>query len=91
MFYLVTYDLNGENKGYSRLARAIVNASDGEHCWVCESSWLIRSRYQSAKEVYNKIKSCLDSDDECLVIGVTDNMKGSLPKNKWDKIQKIFS
>lgn len=90
MVYLVTYDLHGEGNGYAELSRAIMAASEGGHYRVCESSWLVRSRCQSAEELYDKIKKNFDHGDKCLVIEVNDNWHGRLWREGISKIGQFF-
>ena len=49
--YMITYDLNKQGKDYQNVIAAIKDASDGCWCHYWESSFLIRSNYQSADDV----------------------------------------
>lgn len=90
--YFITYDLNKAGQDYENVIQAIKSASDGAWCTYWESSYLIRSNYQSAQEVSDKITKYLDSNDSLLVIEVINNTQGWLPKDAWKYINEtIFS
>lgn len=92
MVYFITYDLNKDGKDYEGVFQAIKDASDGVWCHYWDSSWLIRSKYESADSVFEKIKPHLDSDDRCIVIEVKDNKQGWLTQKQWDYINNsIFA
>ena len=58
---------------YENVIQAIKSVSDGAWCTYWKSSHLIRSNYQSAQEVSDKITKYLDSNDSLLVIEVINN------------------
>lgn len=90
--YFITYDLNKTGKDYEDVIQAIKDASDGAWCSYWKSSYLIRSNYQTADEVSNKITKYLDSNDTLLVIEVINNKQGWLNKDAWKYISEtIFS
>ena len=92
MVYFITYDLNNTGKDYAGVFQAIKDASDGVWCHYWDSSWLIRSKYESADSVFEKIKPHLDSDDRCIVIEVKNNKQGWLTNKQWDYINNnIFA
>lgn len=86
MVYFITYDLNKAGKNYDGVYQAIKDASTGAWCHYWDSSWLIKSNYTSADDVFKLIKPYLDSDDRCLVIEVKNNKQGWLTKDQWDYI-----
>lgn len=86
MVYFITYDLNNAGKDYQGVYQAIKDASDGVWCHFWDSSWLIRSNYASADDVFEKIKPHLDSDDRCIVVEAKNNKQGWLTKEQWDYI-----
>lgn len=86
MVYFITYDLNKAGKNYDGVYQAIKDASTGVWCHYWDSSWLIKSTYTSADDVFKLIQPHLDSDDRCLVIEVKNNKQGWLTQKQWDYI-----
>lgn len=86
MVYFVTYDLNDPGQNYEDVIQAIKDASTGVWCSYWKSSYLIKSNYQTAQEVFNKIEPHLDKNDKCLVIEVKNNKQGWLTKKEWEYI-----
>ncbi|MBQ3529563.1 MAG: hypothetical protein IJA47_03615 [Oscillospiraceae bacterium] len=87
MVYIVTYDLNNPGQNYENVIQAIKDASTGVWCTFWKSSFLIKSNYQTAQEVFDRIKPHLDKNDRCLVIECTSNMQGWLSNSEWDYIK----
>ena len=58
--YLITYDLNKKGQDYENVIQAIKDASDGTWCTYWKSSFLIRSNYLTADQVFTKIKPYVD-------------------------------
>lgn len=86
MVYMITYDLNKQNKDYDNVIEAIKEASTGVWCTFWKSSYLIKSNLSSADDVSKKITPYLDADDRLLVIEVKNNKQGWLTKDQWDYI-----
>jgi len=86
MVYFVTYDLNDPGQNYENVIQAIKDASTGVWCSYWKSSYLIKSDYQTATEVFDIIKPYLDKNDTCLVIEVKNNKQGWLTKKQWEYI-----
>lgn len=86
MTYLITYDLNDPGQNYEDVIQAIKDASTGVWCSYWKSSYIIRSDFQTAQEVFNKIEPFLDKNDRCLVIEVKNNKQGWLTKKQWEYI-----
>lgn len=91
MVYVISYDLNEDNKNYPCVIQAIKDASNGLWCDCLKSTWVIKSELDSAAKVYDVIKPCLDSDDTCIVFEVRNNKQGQLEKKHNDKLIEIFS
>jgi len=88
MVFLVTYDLNKPGKDYSSLYKTLKSAVTWWH--YLDSTWLIETSESSAVW-YNKIAPSLDANDHILVIQVTKNYEGWLPKEAWDWIrERVF-
>lgn len=88
MVYMITYDLNKAGKDYSGVYEAIKSASTGVWCHYWDSTWLIKSNYQSANDVFSGIEPHLDSNDRCFVVEVKNNKQGWLTQEQWDYINK---
>ena len=86
MVYFVTYDLNDPGQNYENVIHAIKDASTGVWCSYWKSAYLISSDFQTAQEVFNKIKPHLDNNDSCLVIEVKNNKQGWLSEKQWEYI-----
>lgn len=86
MVYMITYDLNSPGQKYDDVINAIKEASTGVWCTYWKSSYLIKSNYQTAKEVFEKIKPHLDENDSVLVIEVKNNKQGWLTNKQWNYI-----
>ena len=86
MVYFVTYDLNNPGQNYENVIQAIKDASTGVWCSYWKSAYLINSNFQTAQEVFDKIKPHLDNNDRCLVIEVKNNKQGWLSEKQWDYI-----
>lgn len=90
--YLVTYDLNKKGQDYENVIQAIKDASDGTWCTYWKSSFLIRSNYLTADQVFTKIKPYVDGNDRVIVIEVVNNKQGWLAKKQWAYIDdNIFA
>ncbi len=90
--YMITYDLNKQGKDYQNVIAAIKDASDGCWCHYWESSFLIRSNYQSADDVADKITPYLDSNDRLIIVEAINNKQGWLSEKEWDYINNnIFA
>lgn len=79
MVYLVTYDMHG-GYDYSGIEDVIKVISAGRYHHAQGSVWLLKSS-QSAASIYTALKTALCSDDELLVVEITNNWK----TNSWDK------
>lgn len=92
MVYMITYDLNSPGQNYDKVIEAIKDASNGVWCTFWKSSYLIKSNFKSADDVFAKIKPHLDGNDKVLVIEVKNNKQGWLTKEEWKYInESIFS
>lgn len=84
MVQLVTYDLKRPGQDYKAVHEAI--KSCGSSWWhYLESTWLVES-YQTADEIAAKVRQHIDQNDRLLVIGVTADSAGWLPKDAWEWI-----
>lgn len=84
MVYIISYDLNKSEKNYSGVSEAIKSASNGVWCHFLDSTWVIKSNYLSANDIFDLIKPNLDSDDRCIVVELKNNYQGWFTKEQWE-------
>lgn len=84
--YMIGYDLNGPAKDYEDLKDAIKQLGAWWH--HLDSTWLVKTS-NSAVAIRDSLKAHLDSDDELLVINVTNAERAwcgfDEPGSKWLK------
>ena len=92
MYYLITYDLHGDNKQYRSIILAIESVAD-RNCasHILKSAWLIRTPDKSAKDIYDVLKECLDFDDECFVVEIENKCAFKLLNTKPKEVQDLLS
>lgn len=83
--YCVSYDLNKAGQNYTALYDEIKNSPNWWH--YLDSTWLI-STYENANQLSERIIKHLDQNDRLLVIRVTTEHAGWLPKDGWDWINQ---
>lgn len=84
MIYSINYDLKAPGRDYSGLYDAIKQFSWWHYLG---STWLVDTNL-TADAICNKLKPHLDNNDYILVIGVTRDKQGWLPKEAWDWINE---
>ncbi len=75
---LIAYDLNGE-KSYEELIATIKNVGAWWH--HLDSTWIVRADV-TAKEVRDRLRPFLDTDDELLVVDVSGRARAWKGFNK---------
>ncbi|MBU0613136.1 hypothetical protein KKB10_03910 [Patescibacteria group bacterium] len=80
MVYAITYDLNKPGQDYPGLYDHIKSLGPWLH--PLDSFWLVDVN-ASANEISEGIKGRVDGSDHFLVIGVTSEYQGWLPKEAW--------
>jgi hypothetical protein len=83
MIYAINYDLKKPGQDYADLYTAI--KSFGAWWHYLESTWLVDTNL-NASGIWNKVKVAIDNNDRVLIIGVTADNSGWLPKDAWDWI-----
>lgn len=83
MVYLVTYDLKQPGQNYTGVHDAIKSCGTWWH--HLESTWLVDG-YLTADQISTKVRTHIDKNDTLLVIGVTGDYAGWLPKDAWEWI-----
>jgi hypothetical protein len=83
MIYSINYDLKKPGRDYTDLYNAIKSCGVWWH--HLGSTWLVDTSL-NATQIWNKLKGAIDANDYVLVIGVTADNNGQLPKEAWDWI-----
>lgn len=90
--YLISYDLNKPGQDYKELYQAIKEASTGVWWHHLDSTWIIKSNYSSADNVFEKLQPYIDKNDLCIVIEIKNNKQGWLTENAWKYLnENIFN
>jgi hypothetical protein len=82
--FCVSYDLKDPPGNYSGLYKVLTNCTNWWH--YLESTWLVVD--ESYDILWKKLQPQLGPKDGLLVIGVTDESAGWLPKDAWDWIRQ---
>lgn len=83
--YCVSYDLNKAGQNYNALYEELKKSPGW--CHPLDSTWLISTR-ETAQQLSDRLRRHLDNNDTLLVIAVTKEYAGWLPKNTWDWIKQ---
>lgn len=83
MIYAINYDLKRPGQNYEALYEAIKNCGVWWH--YLGSTWLVDTSL-TAKGVWERLSPHVDQSDFFLVIGVTRDYQGWLPKDAWEWI-----
>jgi hypothetical protein len=85
MILLVTYDLKQPNASYSELFDAL----KGEDSWAhyISSTWMIATD-KSASQFSSELTPHIFSGDRLLVVKLSDDRQGWLPRKAWDWIKR---
>jgi hypothetical protein len=83
--YCVTYDLGGDEGDYTGLYEVL---KDSKRWWhYLESTWLVVVE-GSVDELWERLLPHVTKADRLLVIDVTGDSQGLLPKKAWDWITR---
>ncbi|MFZ1682233.1 MAG: hypothetical protein WAT70_14525 [Rhizobiaceae bacterium] len=83
MIYAINYDLKRPGQNYAALHEAI--KSCGEWWHYLDSTWLVDTSL-TASGIWKKLEPHVDKNDFFLVIGVTRDYQGWLPKEACEWI-----
>lgn len=83
MIYAINYDLKQPGQDYSGLYDAIKSCGAWWH--FLGSTWLVDTNLDAAG-IWKHLDPHFDRNDSALVIGVTKDYQGWLPKEAWDWI-----
>jgi hypothetical protein len=88
VIYAINYDLKRPGQHYEAVYEAI------KSCGVCwhylESTWLVDT-WLDARSIWNRLAPHVDKNDCVLVIGVTRDYQGWLPKEAWEWVNSRTS
>ncbi len=83
--YCVSYDLEADEGDYSGLYEVLKSS---KHWWhYLDSTWLIVSEFDAA-ELWEHLSPHVRSSDRLLIIGVSGQSQGLLPKKAWRWIER---
>ncbi len=85
MVYLVSYDLRKPKQNYEGLFEELKRSPGWWH--YLDSTWLI-STSETAYQVYHRLAIHVNESDSLLVIRVSRDWTGWLPKEAWDWLDK---
>lgn len=81
MVHLITYDLHRPVQNYAGLHEEIKKLGSWWH--HLESTWLVDTAL-TPQQVWERLASKVDKDDNVLVIRVTGSHSGWLPQEAWN-------
>jgi len=87
MVYLVTYDLRKPKQNYQGLYEELKRSLGWWH--YLDSTWLIATS-ESAADIFHRLAIYLDTSDNILIIQVTKNYYGWLPKESHAWLQQTL-
>lgn len=79
--YLISHDLKEPNKDYNPLFDAI--KSCGAWKQYLDSTWFLTT-YKTAKDIFDILEPHIDLHDNVLIVRITPESKGWLPREAWD-------
>jgi len=82
--FCVSYDLNKPGQKYDGLISELKESYSWWH--YLDSTWLIKTN-ESAGALSTRLQKHLDDNDNLLIIRVTKDYAGWLPKKAWDWIK----
>lgn len=85
---LITYDLNEPGKEYDSLYEEIKTAGWWWH--HLDSTWIIRTT-NGPSYWYDRLSKHLDQNDNILIVEITKNYYGYLPKKAWEWLTDAFN
>lgn len=88
MIYAINYDLKQPGQNYEDLHKAIKSLGAWWH--YLGSTWLVDTALD-AKGVWDRLAPHVDKSDRFLVIGITRDYSGWLPKEAWEWIGDRWS
>jgi hypothetical protein len=88
VIYAINYDLKRPGQNYPALYEAIKGCGAWWH--FLGSTWLVDTSL-AAQGIWDRLSPHVDTNDYILVIGVTRDYQGWLPKEAWEWINSRVS
>ena len=85
LIYAINYDLSKPGRDYAGLYQAIKDCGAWWH--YLGSTWLIDTNLD-AQGIWKRLDTLFDATDRALVIGITKEYQGWLPKAAWEWIKE---
>ncbi|MEK5167185.1 hypothetical protein NYE69_33425 [Paenibacillus sp. FSL R5-0527] len=82
--YVVSYNLNKAGQDYNGLYEVLKSFG---YCKYLDSTWLIATNL-TADQLWQRIQPHVDKNDRVLIIRVTNEYSGWLPKPAWEWIKE---
>ncbi|HCK29459.1 hypothetical protein KTH06_10475 [Acinetobacter ursingii] len=80
--YLITYDLNSEDRDYKTLYDEIENLGNAQR--ILKSVWLVKVEGMSSKAISNRLREVMDTKDLLYVVRNDDNdRQGWMYSSNW--------
>lgn len=83
MIHLVTYDLRKPGQDYTAVHESIKSCGGWWH--YLESTWLVDTE-MNVEQMAKRVRQHIDQNDRLMIIGVTAQYDGWLPKDAWEWI-----
>ena len=81
--FSINYDLKVPGRDYSGLYEAI--KATGKWWHYLDSTWIVVTT-ETAGEIWRRLSTHVDKNDYLLIIEITNNAQGWLPKEAWEWI-----
>jgi len=83
--YLITYDLKYERSGYEKAREKIIATikTIGESIHIASTTYLVKTNLTSSSQVFGKLESCIDSNDNIFINQLCRDHYGRLSQDKW--------
>lgn len=85
MIYSIHYDLKKPGQDYAPLHDAITSCGVWWH--YLDSTWLVDTNL-TAESIWKKLEHHVDENDSMLIVGVTRDYSGWLPRKAWEWIKR---
>lgn len=83
--YIISYDLGKPDRDYTGLFDELKKFDNWWH--YLESTWIIKTS-NSPNEIFKKLKTHIDDNDNLLIIEAGKKHQGWLPEKAWNWIKK---
>lgn len=83
--YLITYDLKYERAGYEKAREKLIAAIKalGDTIHIASTTYMAKTNLVGASAIYEKLKICIDSNDNLFIVQLCRDHYGVLPQERW--------